>query len=116
MTSVCTVQRVTDGPAPFPLPPDWDGGTQTLWEGACRLQQLNREQSVDVAGQPTQARHHLIAFPYDPTNPVPELWTGERGDTVHISGRAYTLMQRLDSSEGWQHDFIASENQTQNNP
>ena len=116
MTSECTIQRVSDGPAPFPLPPDWDGGTPTIWAGSCRLQQLNREQSVDVAGQPTQGRHHLIGFPYDPTNPLPLLRVGERGDVVHISGREYTLMQRLDSSEEWQHDFIASGNQTQTNP
>lgn len=115
MTSECTVTRATDGPAPFPLPPGWTG-TQTLWTGNCRLQQHNRESAVDAAGQSAELRRHLIGFPYDTTNPLPALRVGDTGDLVNINGRTYILRQRLDASEEFQHDFIAEENQTQNNP
>ena len=115
MTSECEITRPTNGPAPYPLPDGWNG-VNTIWSGACRLQQHNREQAVDNAGQPTEARRHLIAFPIDNTNPLPELRVGETGDRVNINGRTYILRQRLDSSEEWQHDFIAEENQTQSNP
>lgn len=115
MTSTCTVRRVEDGPAPFPLPDGWEP-PGPIWSGACRFQQHNRETATDVAGQPTEARRHLIAFPIADDNPLPSLRVGERGDVVTIRGKQYTLRQRLDSSEEWQHDFIAEENQTQNNP
>ena len=115
MTSTCVITRPTDGPAPYPLPDDWEGST-TLWSGPCRLQQHNRESAVDFAGQHTETRRHLIAFPYTEENPLPDLRVGESGDRVNINGRLYILRQKLESSEEWQHDFIAEDNQTQNNP
>lgn len=113
MTADCVIERVTDGPAPFPLPESWTGRTQ-LWAGKARIQELKREQGADLAGQPTESRQYLIQLPYDGT--LPDLWVGERGDLVTSNGIEYTLKQRMTGSELWAHDFIAWENQTQQNP
>lgn len=112
MTAPCTIRRLTDGPAPYPLPDGWDG-TEPVWSGTCRVQELKRENSPTPAGQPSELRQYLIGLPYLDDNPLPDLRTGERGDTVHAVGRVFNLKQSMAGSELWQHDFIAWENQTQ---
>ena len=113
MTADCVIDRVTDGPAPFPLPDGWTGRT-LLWSGKARIQELKREQAADLAGQPTESRQYLIQLPYDRT--LPELHVGERGDIITSNATEYILKQRMTGSELWAHDFIAWENQTQQNP
>lgn len=113
MTADCVIERVTDGPAPFPLPDGWTGRT-LVWAGKARIQELKREQAADLAGQPTESRQYLIQLPYDGT--LPELHVGERGDIVTSAGTEYIMKQRMTGSELWAHDFIAWENQTQQNP
>lgn len=115
MTATCTVERVTDGPAPFPPVEGWTP-RELVWVGQCRVQELKREQSGDAAGQPTETRQYLVQLPYLEANPLPKLYVGERGDLVTSDGVEYILKQRMTGSLLWAHDFIAWENQTQQNP
>ena len=115
MTGACIVERVTDGPEPFPPVEGWEP-RQRLWAGKCRIQELKREQASVPTGQPTESRQYLIQLPYLPVNPLPELAVGERGDIVTHNGTEYVLKQRMTGTELWAHDFIAWENQTQQNP
>lgn len=115
LTGACTVERVAGGPAPWPLPEDWTGRTP-VWAGRCRIQELKREQASVPTEQPTESRQYLIQLPYTPDNPLPELRVGERGDIVTHAGVEYILKQRMTGTALWAHDFIAWENQTQQNP
>ena len=115
MTGHCVVDRVSDGPAPYPPVEGWTGREQ-VWSGACRIQELKREASVLPGEQPTEQRQYLIQLPYLNDNPLPELRVGERGDIVTHDGAEYVLKQRMTGSLLWAHDFIAWENQTQQNP
>lgn len=117
MTADCVIKRPAGGPPPYPLPPSWDG-TVTIWTGKCRVQELKRENSPIPGMQPSELRQYLVAMPFenDAGAPLPQLATGEGGDTVHTLGRAFGLKQSMTGSELWQNDFIAWENQTQQNP
>lgn len=117
MTAMCTIKRIQEGPAPYPLPEGWTGTTD-VWTGICRLQELKRENSVLPGEQPTELRQYLLALPFENREgvPLPQLYTGERGDIVETVGRVFNLKQPMTGSELWQHDFIVWENQTQQNP
>lgn len=117
MTSECTIRRSTGGAPPYPLPDGWDG-TEVIWTGMCRVQELKRENSPLPALQPSELRQYLTAFPFrnDAGEPLPALRTGEGGDTLHTLGRVFNLKQSMAGSELFQNDFIAWENQTQQNP
>lgn len=115
MTAECVIDRVTEGPAPFPPVEGWVP-RQHVWSGWCRVQELKREQAGDAAGQPSESRQYLVQLPYTSDNPLPELWVGERGDIITSNGTEYVLKQRMTGSLLWTHDFIAWENQTQHNP
>lgn len=117
MTSECTIRRATLGPPPYPLPEGWDGA-EIIWTGRCRVQELKRENSPFSGQQPSELRQYLNAFPFhnDAGVALPPLRTGESGDTVHVLGRVFNLKQSMTGSELWQNDFIAWENQTQQNP
>lgn len=117
MTAECVIKRVTAGPPPYPLPPGWDGA-EVIWTGRCRVQELKRENSPIPGQQPSELRQYLIAFPFqnDDGAPLPQIRTGESGDTTHTLGRVFNLKQSMTGSELFQNDFIAWENQTQQNP
>lgn len=117
MTTECVIRRATDGPPPYPLPDGWDG-SEIIWTGKCRVQELKRENSPIPGLQPSELRQYLTAFPFqnDAGAALPQLRTGEAGDTVHALGRVFNLKQSMTGSQLWQNDFIAWENQTQQNP
>lgn len=113
MTADCVVVRITDGPPPYPLPDGWTPEAQ-VWPapgetGRCRVQELKRENTADAADQPTELRQYLIGLPYG----APPFRTGERGDILRTVGREFNLKQSMAGSELWQADYIAWENQTQ---
>ncbi len=113
MTGACIIERVTDGPAPFPPVEGWTGRNQ-IWAGQCRIQELKRESSALPTDQPSESRQYLIQLPHNGT--LPELHVGERGDIITHQGTEYILKQRMTGTLLWAHDFIAWENQTQQNP
>lgn len=117
MTAMCTIRRIQEGPAPYPLPDGWTNEV-IVWTGMCRLQELKRETSPVTAEQPTEVRQYLIALPFENREGVqlPQLYTGERGDIVATTGRVFNLKQSMAGSLLWENDFIAWENQTQQQP
>lgn len=117
MTAECVIRRAVEGPPPYPLPAGWDG-SEIIWTGMCRVQELKRENSPIPGLQPSELRQYLLAFPFHNDNGValPQLRTGEGGDTVHAVSRMFNLKQSMTGNELWQNDFIAWENQTQQNP
>lgn len=115
MTGTCKVERVTDGPEPFPPVEGWNG-REHLWAGRCRIQELKRESAALPTEQPSESRQYLVQLPYTTENPIPGLHVGERGDIVTHAGVEYILKQRMTGTLLWAHDFIAWENQTQQNP
>ena len=117
MTAMCTIRRIQEGPAPYPAPEGWTNEV-IVWTGMCRLQELKRENSPVTGEQPTELRQYLIALPFENREgvPLPPLHTGERGDIVETTGRVFNLKQSMAGSLLWENDFIAWENQTQQNP
>lgn len=117
MTAMCTIRRIQEGPAPYQLPDGWTNEV-IVWTGMCRLQELKRETSPVTAEQPTEVRQYLIALPFENREGVqlPQLYTGERGDIVATTGRVFNLKQSMAGSLLWENDFIAWENQTQQQP
>lgn len=117
MTAMCTIRRIQEGPAPYPLPEDWTNEV-IVWTGMCRLQELKRENTVVPGDQPTELRQYLLALPFENREgvPLPQLYTGERGDIVATTGRVFNLKQSMAGSLLWENDFIAWENQTQQQP
>lgn len=117
MTAMCTIRRIQEGPAPYPLPDGWTNEV-IVWTGMCRLQELKRENTVVPGDQPTEVRQYLIALPFENREgvPLPQLYTGERGDIVATVGRLFNLKQSMAGSLLWENDFIAWENQTQQQP
>lgn len=111
-TKECTVKR-SNGPAPYG---QTEAPVETVWAGKCRLQQHNVQNSPTQAGQPLEVRRYLLVLVWDDSNPVPQLRTGEGGDVVHVAGSRYRIAQRLGGSLLWEHDFIATEVQTQEEP
>ena len=88
MTATATIKRISDGPAPYPAPDDWDG-SQTIWTGPARVQELKREGNNTPAEQPTTFREYLVPVPLEG---LPELRAGERGDVVHVLGRQLRII------------------------
>ena len=117
MTAMCTIRRIQEGPAPYPLPDGWTSEV-IVWTGMCRLQELKRENTVIPGEQPTELRQYLLALPFENREgvPLPQLYTGERGDIVATTGRTFNLKQSMAGSLLWENDFIAWENQTQQQP
>jgi len=112
MTVTCRILRISDGPAPFPLPDGWTGET-VVHETVCRVQELKRELNSVPADQPTTLREYLIPVPIEG---LPELRSGERGDIVEAIGRRFTITNIMRGSLEFERDLICTENQTQQNP
>ncbi|MFF5791128.1 DUF6093 family protein [Paeniglutamicibacter sp. NPDC012692] len=117
MVSGCRIYRIAEGPPPYPIPEDWTGRV-LLWTGTCRVQELKREASIIPGEQPTELRQYMVGLPFENGQGVglPQLMTGERGDVVEAVDRVFNLKQSMAGSLLWQNDFIAWENQTQQNP
>lgn len=113
MTAPATFHRITDGPPPYPLPPDWDG-SRIIWEGIkVRVQQRSQGAGDKVAAdQPTVQRQLLITCPLG----GPELRAGERGDIVRAVGREFRIVSILPGSLLWELDLLCMDNLTQQNP
>lgn len=116
MTAPVEIRR-SAGPPPYPKPEGWVPYT-VIWTGLCRLQELKRENSPVPGLQPTEFRQYLLALPFANSGgtPLPQLRVGEGGDTAAVSGRNFLLKQSMDGSLLWENDFLAWENQTQQNP
>lgn len=111
-TAECVILR-SPGPPPFPLPVGWVS-EEEVWRGNCRLQELNREASTVPGYQPTEEREYLVVLSLDRNRPP--IYTGESGDTLRVGGRDFRLKQSMAGSLLWENDYIAVENQTQQNP
>lgn len=111
LTAPGTIHRVAEGPPPFPKPEGWTGET-LLHETTFRVQQLNREASVNPTEQPTQLRQYRLVAPVG----IPELQTGERGDLIRTAGREFRVQQVLHGSLVWEVDILCTDNLTQQNP
>lgn len=113
MTAPATFHRITDGPAPYPLPEGWDAST-LIWDGIkVRVQQRSQGGGTKVtAEQPTTERQVLITCPMG----GPTLRAGERGDIVRALGREFRVIDILPGSLLWELDLLCVDNLTQQNP
>lgn len=115
MQSPATFHRITDGPAPYPVPPGWTGST-LIWGGEpevrVRVQQKDqRAGDIVIADQPTTQRQFMVVCPVG----GPKLLAGERGDVVHVLGRELRIIDIMAGTYEWELDLICVENLTQGN-
>ncbi|MFJ7748710.1 DUF6093 family protein [Arthrobacter sp. NPDC097144] len=111
MTADAMFTRISEGPAPFPVPDGWDA-TETIWSTKVRVQGLNREGSGVAAEQPVYTREYLVTAPVD----GPPIRSGERGDIIVVLGRTLRITNEQFSSLPWERDFTCVDNLTQQNP
>lgn len=116
MQSPAVFKRVSDGPAPYPLPANWDG-SKVIWGGGVppllvRVQQLNREGVTSTAEQPTAVHQYLVTAPVE----GPPIRSGEQGDVIHVEGRQLRVINESFGSYLWERDFTCVDNLTQQNP
>lgn len=110
MTLPCRILRPPAGP------PAWgeDVTPETVvWSGKCRLQELNRDNQVLPADQPTQLRRYLAVVPVEV---LPIARGGDGGDVLEAGGRRYEILQVQHGSLIWETDLIVQDNATQNGP
>ncbi|WP_341394063.1 DUF6093 family protein [Arthrobacter sp. G119Y2] len=111
MTADAVFQRISEGPAPFPVPDGWDPA-EVIWEPKVRVQPLNREGSGVAAEQPVYTREYLVTAPMR----GPAIISGERGDIIVVLGRTLRITNEQFSSLPWERDFTCVDNLTQQNP
>lgn len=112
MTAAATFHRTTEGPPPYPMPPDWTG-TEQVWAANVRVQELSqRAGDVVAADQPATQRRYLVTAPLG----GPDLRAGENGDIVHVLGRQLRVIDIMNGSLLWELDLICVDNLTQGNP
>lgn len=111
MTVDAVFQRISEGPAPFPVPDDWNP-VEAVWETKVRVQGLNREGSGVAAEQPVYTREYLVTAPMR----GPRIASGERGDIIVVLGRTLRITNEQFSSLPWERDFTCVDNLTQQNP
>lgn len=112
LTDPGVVVRISDGPPPYPKPPEWTGGTE-IHEAMFGVQELKREGGGVPGEQPTTERQYLISTS---VIDAPPFRAGERGDVVHVIGRQFRIVNIMFGSELWQIDLICVDNLTQQNP
>lgn len=113
MTLPCRILRPASGP------PGWgedEAPESVIWppegkNGFCRLQQLERDNNVLPADQPTWIRRMLGVVPVEV---LPLARGGDGGDILEAGGRRYPILQVLPGSLIWECDLILQDNQTQN--
>ncbi|GAA5229262.1 DUF6093 family protein [Arthrobacter cryoconiti] len=113
LQSPATVYRISDGPAPYPIPPGWSGST-IVWDNFnARVQEKSqRAGDIVVGDQPITQRQYLVVCPVG----GPKLRAGERGDVVHVIGRELRIIDILGGTYEWELDLVCVENLTQENP
>ena len=115
MQSPAVFKRISEGPAPFPLPEGWDGSV-VIWGDTdtvmVRVQQLNREGVTSTAEQPTAIHQYLVTAPVD----GPAIRSGEQGDVIHVEGRQLRVINESFGTYLWERDFTCVDNLTQQNP
>jgi hypothetical protein len=116
MASPAVFKRVSEGPAPYPVPEGWDGST-VIWGGGdppllVRVQQLNREGLTSTAEQPTAVHQYLVTAPVE----GPAIRSGEQGDVIHVEGRQLRVINESFGTYLWERDFTCVDNLTQQNP
>ncbi|MFF2822620.1 DUF6093 family protein [Arthrobacter koreensis] len=110
-TAEAVFKRISGGPAPYPLPPGWDGA-EVIWSANVRVQELKREGRGEHADQPTHTREYLISAPAG----GPPIRSGEQGDVIHVLGRSFRVISEQFGSLAWGRDFTCVDNLTQQNP
>lgn len=101
-----------EGPAPYPEPPGWVGGT-VLWRTNVRVQALaNTPRDSDAGEQLVTVRRYLVAAPMG----GPPLKAGEAADQVLVLGRRLRIVDILPGSNLWEADFICEEVLSQTGP
>lgn len=112
MTTPAVFVRISDGPAPYPVPPDWDPA-DVIWTTNVRVQARNKTAGDPVpAEQPTSLHEYLVTAPVG----GPELRVGEQGDVVRVLGRELRITDSRTGSQLWELDLVCTENLTQQNP
>lgn len=116
MQSPAVFRRISDGPAPYPLPDDWDSA-EPIWGSAdepilVRVQQLNREGTTSASEQPTAIHQYLVTAPVD----GPTIRSGEQGDVIDVLGRCLRIINESFGTYLWERDFTCVDNLTQQNP
>lgn len=112
MTEPAIFKRISSGPAPFPLPPEWTGA-ETIWTATVRVQAQSKQAGDSVtAEQPTTTHEYLVTAPVG----GPELRVGERGDVIHVLGRQLRITDSRTGSQLWELDLLCVDNLTQSNP
>ena len=121
MTGLCDLFNPDSGPAPYPLPEDYDpAGTPIATGIPCRVQALTSAQSAVYASQPTTSREYLVTVPLATV----QVSAGEQGtivkltqaDDPHLPGRTLRVIDVQHGTEIWERALIVSDNLTQNNP
>jgi hypothetical protein len=112
MESPAVFRRISEGPAPYPLPDGW-AGSELLWETKVRVQALiQRAASAVSADQPFTDRRYLVTCPLD----GPELRAGERGDLIDVDGRTLRINSIAFGTYQFERDLICLDDITQQNP
>ena len=111
MTADAVFKRISEGPAPFPVPDGWDPA-EVIWNTKVRVQPLNREGAGVSAEQPVYTREYLVTAPMR----GPAIISGERGDIIVVLGRTLRITNEQFSSLPWERDFTCVDNLTQQNP
>lgn len=121
MTGVCSLFDPHQGPAPFPLPEDWEGLDLLKADVPCRVQVLNNSKNATAAEQPVGTRQYLVGLPIEN---LPPITAGERGTVIKVTaakdagliGRTLRVMDIQHGTEMFERDLICVDNLTQNNP
>jgi hypothetical protein len=112
MKSPAVFRRISDGPAPYPLPDGWTG-SRTIWTTKVRVQaQIQRAASAVAAEQPFSDRRYLVTCPLD----GPELRAGEQGDLIDVEGRTLRIVSIAFGTYEFERDLICLDDLTQENP
>lgn len=109
MTELAVFRRLHDGPAPYPLPPNWDP-SEIIWRANVRVQALSKQgRDPVVADQPLTLHEYLVTAPLG----GPELRAGEHGDIVEVLGRRLRITDLPTGSQLWELDLTCTDNLTQ---
>lgn len=101
-----------NGPAPYPLPDNWQG-SELLWETKVRVQSLNNApKQADAAEQTVTIRRYLVTAPVG----GPAVRLGKLADQIHVLGRRLRIVDIAPGSLLWEADYTCEENLTQGQP
>lgn len=108
-TTPAVFKRLHDGPAPYPLPPNWDP-SEVVWRANVRVQPLTKQgRDPVVAEQPVTMHDYQVTAPTG----GPELRAGEHGDVVEVLGRTLRIQDITTGSHEWERVLTCTDNLTQ---